>query len=209
MSIASDHLVTDFETLQARVGGAPHPAVPHKVFDHLDERARAFVAQSPFLILATSDEEGSPDVSPKGDHPGFVWVEDARTIWIPDRPGNKLVMGFRNLLSNPRGSVLFVVPGTEETLRVTGRVTIHDDPDVLDRLGARGRPAQLAMRLSVEECFFHCAKAFKRSALWQPEKWPARFRVSFGDILAPQLGAGEKEAREIDALVAQDYKENL
>lgn len=209
MSTTSMPPIADLKSLQDRVGGEPHPAIPHKILDQIDKRARAFIAQSPFVILSTSDTAGSPDVSPKGDDAGFVWVEDPKTLWVPDRPGNKLIMGFRNLLTNPRAALLFVIPGTEETLRVTGRATIHDDPDVLARLASRGKPALLAMRLQVEACFFHCAKAFRRSRLWQPDSWPEKFRVSFGEILAPKLGIGDEGARDIDALVEQDYRENL
>lgn len=210
MNASAPHQITDLETLQQRVGGDPHPIARHKVFDQLDERAQAFVAQSPFVLLATSDKAGRLDVSPKGDGPGFVWVENGNTLWIPDRPGNKLIMGHKNLLENPRAGLLFMIPGTEETLRANGRATIHDDPAVLERLAARGKSAVVAIRLEVEECFFHCAKAFKRSKLWQPDQWPAeRFRISFGEILAPAVGGGAAEAKEIDELVEQDYREAL
>jgi hypothetical protein len=209
MSTTPTDPITDLETLQARAGGAPHPMVQHKIHARLDERAQAFIGQSPFLLLATSDAKGYPDVSPKGDEPGFVWVEDEGTLWVPDRPGNKLIMGFRNILENPHAALLFLIPGTEETLRVCGRVTVHDDPAVLERLASRGRPAVLVMRMEVEECFFHCAKAFKRSHLWKPEDWPERFRVSFGEIIAPKAGGDTSVAKDIDAIVDQDYRDNL
>jgi hypothetical protein len=203
------HRLTELSAIRERIGGEPHPAIPKKISDSLDEKAIAYIAQSPFMLLATSDAQGIPDVSPKGDAPGFVWVENASTLWIPDRPGNKLVMGFQNLLANPRAAGLFMIPGTEETLRVSGRTTIHDHPQVLERLSWQGRPAQLAMRMAVEECFFHCAKAFKRSHLWQPGSWPAPFRVSFGEILAARLGGGEEMKKDFDAAVEQDYRENI
>lgn len=94
-------------------------------------------------------------------------------------------------------------------MRVTGRATIHDNPEVLARRASRGKPALLVMRLEVGPCFFRCAKAFKRSKLWQPDSWPEKFPISFGDILAPKLGIGDEGARDIDALVEQDYQENL
>lgn len=203
------HRITDIDSIRERVGGEPHAAIHKKISDSLDEKAVAYIAQSPFLMLSTCDAQGVPDVSPKGDEPGFVWVENASTLWIPDRPGNKLVMGFHNLLANPYAAALFMIPGTEETLRVSGRMTIHDNPQVLERLASQGRPAQLAMRMEVQECFFHCAKAFKRSHLWQAETWPVPFRVSFGEILAARLGGGEEMSREIDATVEQDYRENI
>jgi len=201
--------VRDVATLQTLVGGDPHALVHQKLFDRVEGRAARFIERSPFLLLSTSDREGRQDVSPKGDAPGFVWLEDDRTLWIPDRPGNKLAFGLKNLLENPQVGVLFLLPGTEETLRINGRAEIHAAPELLEKLAARGRPATVAIRVEVEECFFHCAKAFKRSKLWKQESWPERFRVSFGELLAPRVGGGEKEAAEIDEIVEQDYRERL
>src|SRR5205814_7712122 len=134
------------------------------------------------------------DVSPKGDGPGFVAVHGDDTLLIPDRKGNKLIFGLQNILANPRVAVIFLVPGTEETLRIQGSAELTADPAVLDRLAARGQPARLAIRVHVDACFFHCAKAFKRSRLWQPETWPDRRKISFGKLVAPKLGgAAEPE----------------
>jgi PPOX class probable FMN-dependent enzyme len=201
--------VSDLATLQSLVGGDPHPIVPQKIFDRIEERGTAFIEQSPFLLLSTSDREGRQDVSPKGDAPGFVWLENETTLWIPDRPGNKLAFGLKNILENPQVGVLFLLPGTEETFRVNGRAEIHAAPALLEKLAARGKPAVVAIRVDVEECFFHCAKAFKRSKLWKQESWPERFRISFGELLAPRIGGGEKEAIQIDEIVEQDYREGL
>jgi hypothetical protein len=161
------------------------------------------------LLLATTDAAGKPDVSPKGDGPGFVAVQDDGTLVIPDRKGNKLLFGLQNILANPRVALLFLVPGTEETLRVHGTAELTADPKLLERLTARGQPAQLAIRVRVDACFFHCAKAFKRSQLWQPATWPERLRISFGKMLAPRLNGGDELARQIDQLIETDYKENL
>ena len=201
--------ISDLATLQSLVGGDPHPIVPQKIFDRIEERGIAFIEQSPFLLLSTSDREGRQDVSPKGDAPGFVWLENETTLWIPDRPGNKLAFGLKNILENPQVGVLFLLPGTEETLRVNGRAEIHAAPALLEKLAARGKSAVVAIRVDVEECFFHCAKAFKRSKLWKQESWPERFRISFGELLAPRIGGGEKEAIQIDEIVEQDYREGL
>jgi len=150
-----------------------------------------------------------PDVSPKGDGLGFVQLEDARTLLVPERKGNRMILGLQNLLANPRVALLFLVPGTEETLRVHGRAELTRDPDVLERLSARGQPALLAIRVRVERCFFHCAKAFRRSRLWQPDTWPERLRISFGELLAPRLGGGEELAARIDRGIGDDYRSNL
>jgi uncharacterized protein len=168
-----------------------------------------FIHHSPFLILATAGADGQPDVSPKGDHAGFVTVVDPRNLLIPDRKGNKLLFSLQNILANPRVSILFVVAGTEETLRVQGTAELTSDPEILRGLSARGQPALLAIRVAVEKCFFHCAKAFKRSEIWRNESWPARQRISFGEQIAPKLGGDGALAKQIDEFVEADYKENL
>jgi len=186
--------------LRERIGN-PNPATRQKIFDHLDEQMRAFLARSQFCLLATTDAEGIPDVSPKGDGPGFALLEDERTLILPDRKGNKLLFGLQNLLANPRVGLIFLVPGTDETLRVSGRAELRTDPELLSRLSARGQPALLAIRVRVERCFFHCARAFLRAALWDPETWPEPLRVSFGRQIAPRLGGDAKLADAIDANV--------
>jgi hypothetical protein len=154
------------------VAGAPSEIACRKQIETLDAHARAFIAHSPFLLLATANAAGDCDVSPKGDAPGFVLVLDDRHLVIPDRPGNKRFDGLRNILQNPHVGLLFLVPGRGETLRVNGRGWVVRDDDLLDRLTAMGRRPQFAIGVAVEEVFLHCAKAFKRSGLWQPEAWP-------------------------------------
>jgi len=201
-------LLTTLDDVRGIVGES-HPSVMVKVSDSLDEMSIDYVRRSPFLVLATASRDGAADVSPKGDHPGFVHVEDARTLLVPDRKGNRMILSLQNILANPQAAILFMVPGTEETLRVQGKAVLTSDPATLERLSARGQPALLAIRLSVEACFFHCAKAFRRSRLWHPETWPPRQKVSFGRQVAPRLGGGEELARRIDDAVEADYRDNL
>jgi PPOX class probable FMN-dependent enzyme len=111
-------------------------------------------------------------VSPKGDPPGFVRVLDDTHLVIPDRPGNKRLDGMRNILANPHVGLLFLVPARGETLRVNGRACITHDPDLLATLAVDGKVPGLAIGVEVEEVFLHCAKAFKRSGLWEPARWP-------------------------------------
>jgi PPOX class probable FMN-dependent enzyme len=208
MSAIDPYHISTIEELRAVIG--PNiPGVELKVRDHLDEFAREFVSRSPFVILSTAGADGRQDASPKGDGPGFVLVEDARTIVIPDRPGNKLVFGLQNILANPHVGLLFLIPGTNETLRIAGRAELTRDPELLQRLATRGKPAVLAIRVRVEECFFHCAKAFLRSELWRPERWPERLRVSFGRMMLRNTDGDEKAIAAIDAAVEQDYRTNL
>jgi PPOX class probable FMN-dependent enzyme len=208
MQSTDPHRISTVEQLRALVG-EPHPLVPHKLWKTLEPAAAEFIRRAPFLLLATSDADGRIDVSPKGDGPGFVAIEDDRTLLIPDRKGNKLVFGLQNILVNPHVGVLFITPGTEETLRVNGAAEITADSAILDRLSARGQPAVVAIRVTIEECFFHCAKAFKRSQLWRPEAWPTRQPISFGKLLAPKVGGDDAMAQQIDLFVEQDYKTNL
>ncbi|MEM7217399.1 MAG: MSMEG_1061 family FMN-dependent PPOX-type flavoprotein [Pseudomonadota bacterium] len=191
------------------VVGAPHPELEAKVSDRLDEFAQAFIAASPFVVISTASSDGRQDASPKGDAPGFVTIADDRTLLIPDRPGNKLAYGHRNIIANPRIGLLFVIPQTSETLRVNGTAELTSDPEVLEALAARGKPAILATRVTVEESFFHCGKAFIRSDLWKPERWGERHRVSFGEMYRKRKGLDESVATAIDAGIETDYKQNL
>src|SRR5260370_3930898 len=181
-----NHRIETVAQLQALLG-EPNPITPKKLFSSLDEAAIDFIRRSPFLVLATADAQGNEDASPKGDGPGFVAVEDARTLLIPERKGNRLMFSLRNILANPQVGIIFLVPGTDETFRVNRTAELSADPDLLARLTARGAPALLAIRITIRECFFHCAKAFIRSQLWKPDSWPARRKISFEKILTAPI----------------------
>jgi hypothetical protein len=202
------HAIRDLDALR-RIIGPPIPGLDLKNQDTISEEARAYIERSPFLVLATCDEGGHLDASPKGDEPGFCLVEDERTLVIPDRPGNKLVYGLQNILVRPRVGVIFMLPGTPETVRVNGTATLTSDPELLARLAARGKPALLAIRVHVEECFHHCAKAFIRSKLWKPESWQERLKISFGAMAAKRMKLSDDVAAKFDAAVEDDYRNNL
>src|SRR5271166_2862392 len=208
MENSRDHRIETVARLQTLIG-VPNPMTPKKLFSALDEAATNFIRRSPFLVLATADAQGNQDASPKGDGPGFVAVQDERTLLIPERKGNRLMFSLRNILANPQVGIVFLIPGTDETLRVNGAAELSDDPDLLVRLAARGAPALLAIRVNVRECFFHCAKAFIRSQLWKPETWLERKAISFGKILSARVGGGEELARQVDQAIELDYKNNL
>ena len=209
MGTGSDpHRITSAGQLRELIG-RPGDLVPHKLWKELDESCQDFIKRSPFLLLATADHEGNQDVSPKGDGPGFVVVEDQHTLLIPDRSGNKLIFGLTNIIENGHVGVIFLLPGTPETLRVNGIAELTNDPEVLERLSARGKPAVVAIRLHIKEVFYHCAKAFIRSDLWNPDSWSERLRISFGKILAARMGGDKKQAEEIDQYVEKDYRTNL
>jgi len=196
------HRITTLAQLRERMG-EPNPATRLKVFDALDAQMTDFIARSPFCMLATADAEGHQEVSPKGDGPGFAWVESEHSLVLPDRKGNKLCFGLSNILANPQVGLIFLVPGTDETLRVNGTAELDTDPVLLERLSARGQPALLGIRVRVERCFFPCARAFLRARLWSPETWSERVRVSFGRQLAPRLGGDAALAERIDTALEQ------
>ena len=202
------HAIRDEAALRALVG-EPIPGLDLKNEARIGEEAREYIERSPFIVLATCDAEGHLDASPKGDGPGFCVIEDERTLLIPDRPGNKLAYGLSNILVNPRVGVIFMLPGTPETVRVNGRAELTADPEVLERLAARGKPAVLAIRVHVDECFHHCAKAFIRSKLWKPESWSERMKISFGAMAAKQMKLSDDIAAKFDAAVEDDYRNNL
>ena len=203
-----NHVIETVEDLHSVVG-KPFPGLAEKNIDHVDGFARDFIARSPFVVLSTSDDKGRVDASPKGDAPGFVSVVDDHTVVIPDRPGNRLAYGHNNILVNPHVGLLFLIPETPETLRINGKAELTTEPALLEALAARGKPAVLAIRITVEECFFHCGKAFIRSDLWAPEKWQGRHRVSFGEMFAAQRNQDADVAASIDQAIEVDYRDNL
>jgi len=211
MENSGDHRITSritsVDQLRALIG-EPHPATPRKLLRALDDMAIYFIGRSPFLVLGTADSAGKQDVSPKGGKPGFVVVENPHTFLIPDSKGNKLLFGLQNILENSHAGIIFMVPGTDETLRINGTGELSVDQATLTRLSANGSPTQLAIRITVRECFFHCAKALMRSQLWKPESWGARIAFSWGKYLAVKSD-GEDAAAKIDRFVELDYKTNL
>jgi len=138
----------------------------------IDQHCRAFIAHAPFLVMGTAGADGRCDVSPKGDAPGFVQVLDEHHLVIPDRLGNNRLDGMRNIVENGHVGLIFFIPGREDTLRVNGRAKIVRDDALLDRLAVAGKRPVTALVVEVEQCFLHCARAFKRAGLWQPERWP-------------------------------------
>ncbi len=163
--------ITSVEQLRDVVGEPVRRAVV-KQRDRLDDVDRAFIARSPFQMIATAGGDGSLDVSPKGDPAGSVHVLDDHTLVVPDRPGNRRVDGFRNILENPRVGLIFLVPRRSDTLRVNGTARILLDPPYAEALRHRNHVPRLVLEVGVEEVFTHCAKAFLRSGLWEPESWP-------------------------------------
>ncbi|ROZ93703.1 pyridoxamine 5'-phosphate oxidase family protein [Gordonia sp. OPL2] len=188
--------ITTPEQLREIVGH-PHPTVVEKVRPALHRVHIAWLKACPMVFLATSDAEGRLDVSPKGDPAGkVVHVVDDRRIAIPERPGNKRVDGYLNVLENPHVGTIAVIPGRGDTLRVNGAARIVDDADYFDDLAVKGQRPILALEVEVDEVFFHCSKAFLRSDLWRPDTWTPDALPSTAKItkaLLPELDEDELE----------------
>jgi PPOX class probable FMN-dependent enzyme len=194
----------------AELYGPPIEAVVQKAIDHLDVHCREFIARSPFVLLATSDSSGRCDVSPKGGPPGFVGVLDEHRLLIPDAPGNKRIDSLRNVVENPHIGLLFLIPGLEETLRVNGSVTLVRDAELLAARELGGKPAKIGLGVEVEEAFLHCAKAFKRSGLWQPEEWPSLDGLARpAEIWRDHMALPGLTTEGVQELLDDDYVNNL
>ena len=151
--------------------GTPMPRAVTKERVRLHDRDKDWLTASPFCLVATSAADGTCDVSPKGDPPGFTLVLDDATIALPERPGNRRADGFRNILSNPHVGLIYLVPGRKETLRINGRARLVRDAPFFGEMVVKGHRPQLALVVEIEQIFFHCMKAFLRSRLWDPDSW--------------------------------------
>ncbi len=199
--------LVDQDALRAHYGSID-PLAKAKVQARLDAHCRAFIARSPFLVLATCDADGGLDASPRGDAPGFVAVLDDSTLLLPDRPGNRRVDSFGNIVANPGVGLLFFVPGLPETLRVNGTARITTDPGLLAPLAVQGKVPTAGLLIAVHEAFFHCGKALIRSKLWDPATQIKRADFpSLGQIIADQTRA--MPAAEADTAIEHAYKTNL
>ena len=204
---ASRFTVTSLEKLEM-IYKKPAERVLKKQTDHITTPGRAFIAASPFLILATAGDAGV-DCSPKGDGPGFVQLLDDRTLLIPDRPGNNRIDGMKNILANPRVGIIFMVPGANETYRVNGSAKISIDPALLSRFVVRDKQPLAVIVVTVETAFSHCPKAFVRATLWgagnkRPDGVPTH-----GDFAAFRDGADETYAAKYDAEYAERIPDEL
>jgi uncharacterized protein len=192
----------------------PSDLVIAKEINFLDEHCKSLIALSPFILIATSNKQGRCDVSPKGDPPGFVQVLSDKHLAIPDRPGNARLDSIENILENPHIGLLFVIPGTKETLRINGKAIIIQDDEVLDRAVVDGKRPTLAIGVEVQEAFIHCAKAFIRSNLWKSETWPSLEGLpSFAKMLIDHVNVEniktDMTEKELDTLLEHDYKKEL
>jgi PPOX class probable FMN-dependent enzyme len=203
-----DHLVTSIEELEM-IYGAPHGGAVAKETDHITAHYRAFIEAAPFFALASAGAVGL-DCSPRGDAPGFVRVQDERTLLIPDRRGNNRIDTLRNILADPRVALLFLIPGCGETIRVTGRASISIDPELTQSFLVEGKAPRSVLIVAVDTVFYQCAKAIVRSKLWDASRHVERKSLpSAGTILADltggKLGGPEHDRTAPERLKATIY----
>ncbi len=197
------------EELRA-IAGFPSELVKNKSIPYIDHHCRDFISKSPFVVLSTTDKFGFCDVSPRGDQPGFVLVLNEKQLIIPERPGNKRIDSLQNILSNPKIGLLFLIPGLGETLRVNGNATIVKDEELLGKMTVKGKRPLLGIGVEVEECFIHCAKAFKRSGLWDPNTWPDKATLpSAAKILFEHAKLPNSSVASIQERLDESYTKTL
>lgn len=200
MHPADPFAVMSLEALEA-LYGAPVANSVLKVRRDLDAPSAAFIAGSPFCILSTRNADGRVHGTPRGDGPGFVQVVSPTEIILPDRRGNNRIDALRDIIGDPHVALLFLVPGSGETLRVGGRAVISTDPALRARLAHQGKEPATVLRIAIEEVFFQCARALIRSRLWGETKRPAALPTA-GDLLeSATQGAVDGKAYDADAPV--------
>ena len=204
--------IEEKSVLRAKMGEVGELAAK-KTLARLDKYARTYIEHSPFLCIGTADENGRADVSPRGDPAGFVRIVDDQTLIIPDRPGNNRVDTMQNIVANPQVGILFLIPGIDDTLRVNGKAEIIDDQAELAVCAVNGRPPKLGIRVKVEEVFLHCAKAFRRSKLWDPGAHQDRsFLPSLAHMVMEQARTCEvdiEESDKVEAEIQEEYRTGL
>lgn len=210
--INPEFAITDEETLRG-LFPATHKLAALKSMETLDSHARDFISRSPFLCIGTQNAQGQADVSPRGDPVGFVKVLDPHTLAIPDRPDNNRLDTLANIVASPDVGILFMIPGFDETLRVNGQATLVNDPELLESMSVNDRVPALAIVVKVTEAFLHCAKAFRRSHLWDPEHLQDRGEMpTLMKILLDQTSGApsdDDEMRELDDNLEKGYKASM
>lgn len=199
--------ITTVEELETLYGEASERA-SLKELTRFDKHCRDIIALAPFVIIGSSRPDGSQDVSPRGESPGFIKVMDETTLALPDRPGNRRIDTLRNIIANPNVGLIFMIPGFNDTLRITGTARITTDPDVCNQFIELGKAPKTVMLISLKTAFLHCAKALMRSALWDPEARVERTTLpTFNEMLLDHTGGNTPLESEEDML--QRYNKEL
>lgn len=205
--VSQDRVDTE-EDLRSRYNKVS-PLAEKKSLPRIDPHIRRFIGLSPFCCIATSRPDGGADNSPRGDAPGFVTILDDRTLLIPDRPGNNRLDTMSNIIANPNVGLIFFIPGVEETVRVNGRASITEDPDLLADMTVNGKTPKTAIRIDVEEAFLHCSKALRRAKLWHEDyKIDRKTLPTLGKMITDQVETGMTE-EQAEARIQDSIKKTM
>ena len=203
----SPHTITGVEQLEA-IYGHPSGAAVFKEIDHINAQYRAFIEAAPFFALATVGPEGL-DCSPRGDAPGFVRVTGERTLMIPDRRGNNRVDSLRNIVRDPRVSLLFLIPGVGETFRIIGRAEISTDPALLESFVFAGKTPRSVIIVAVERVYFQCSKAILRSKLWDASRHVERASLPSNGTILAAITNGKEGGEEYDRAYPERLRQTI
>lgn len=192
------------DALRALIGEPPS-VVASKISARLNPLTRGFIERAPFVCLATSDRDGTCDVSPRGDPPGFVRILDDQTLLMPERPGNRIADTLSNILANPHVAMLFVIPGVGDTFRVNGRATLTTDAALLAPCEVEGKLPKLGILVDIEQAYTQCPKAFLRSHLWDPATFVDRASLPTGGEILRAIHGESFDAEGYDSARAERY----
>ncbi len=208
MDVNQDHLITSAAELEKLYSDAPYGPAVFKEVDRITPQYRKLIEAAPFAVLATCGPEGL-DCSPRGDPPGFVRVVDEHTLLIPDRRGNNRIDSLRNLVRDPRVSLLFLIPGVGETMRVNGRAAISTDPKLTEGFAFNGKQPKCVLVVTVERAYFQCTKAIIRSKLWDPSTQVDRKTLPTPGSILAELTGGKMGGPEHDRLAPERIKQTI
>lgn len=204
--------VLDADAARALVASYAKPGAlaAAKDIGRIDRHLRHYIEISPFCCIATADADGNQDVTPRGDPPGSFKVFGEHTVAIPDRPGNNRLDTLKNLLVNPRIGLIFLLPGMDETVRVNGIAQLSVDPPLLESMAVEGKKPKCAIVVEVREAYLHCAKAFRRSKLWDPATRIDRSTLpSLASMIRDQIGMSDQDTRQAEERIEKAYRESL
>jgi PPOX class probable FMN-dependent enzyme len=188
----------------------PSPVAVAKDIGRVDPHLRRYIEMSPFCCVATADADGKQDVTPRGDPPGSFKVFGEHTIAIPDRPGNNRLDTLKNLLTNPQVGLIFLLPGMDETVRVNGTARLSTDPGLLESMAVEGKMPKCAIVVQVREAYLHCAKAFRRSKLWDPAtRIDRRSLPSLACMISEQVGMSKEQQQQAEDRIEWAYRNTL
>lgn len=188
--------ISDMQSLES-LYGKPGNAAIQKEVDYIHPHYRAFIEAAPFAVLATNGPDGL-DISPRGDPAGFVKIKNEKTLLLPDRRGNNRIDSLRNLISDPRIALIFMIPGIGETLRVNGQARILIGPDVLSSFAMNGKPPLSVLEIHVQSVFFQCSRAILRSGLWDAGRHLDRSALPSTGAMLEDLSQGEIDGKKYD-----------